>query len=482
MSTVQVRPGVNVTLRSTPPARSAPTDTGVWFVVGTADAGPVQPTLLRSMSDYTTKFGARVSYSVLYDALDVYFREGGSNAYVARVCGPAAVTASKNLLDGAAAISLVITALGPGASGNNVKVGVRAGSAGGTFVLFIQDANNIEQETSPDLATQGAAVTWAQNSNYIRAALGVSAINPAVSAAAALTGGNDDRANIVDAQWAAALAQFTSDYGPGQVSAPGRTTDIGHQQLVDHAGNNKRVAILDAPDTATVATLLASATGARTGNQKFAAMFWPWMIAPGIVTGTTRSVPPSALIAGLLSRNDAAGMGADQAAAGDNGQAIAVIDTSQNPQTDAVRAQLNVGGVNIVRELFGGIRVYGWRSLVDPTAEASWVNFGCARLYMSIAADAAQIAEAFMFDKIDGQGKTLSALSGALSGMLQTYYNSGDLYGASASDAFFVDTGAQVNTPTTIANHEIHAVLYVKMSEFAEMVAIEVYKKPITEA
>jgi len=482
MSAVLVRPGVNVTLRSSPPARSAPTDIGVWFVVGTTDSGPVAPTLVQSMSDFTRIFGPRVSYSVLYDALDVYFREGGAVAYVTRVVGPAAVTASKTLLDASAGVSLTASALGPGASANNLKVGVRTGTAAGSFVIFVQDAGNVEVETSPDLLSQSAAILWANNSSYIRLALGASALNPAPVAAAALAGGNDDRNNITDAQWLNSLNSITTDFGPGQVSAPGRTTDVGHTQLVDHAGAHKRVALLDAPDTPTTATLLTSATNARSGSQKFAAMFWPWVITPGVVSGTTRSVPPSSLIAGLLSRNDSTGAGADTAAAGDAGVSLTAVDLTQQPVSDTVRGQLNNGCIDVIRELYGGVRNYGWRSLVDPNVEPDWVNFGCARLYMGIAANAQNIAEGFLFDKIDGAGKTISAFNGALSGMLQVYYKNGDLYGASAADAFFVDTGPQVNTPTTISRHELHAVLNVRMSEFAEMVQIEIYKKPITEA
>ena len=482
MSATLVRPGVNVTLRNLPPVRSSPTDTGMWMVVGLTDSGPVVPVTINSMTDFVTQFGPRVSYSVLYDALDMYFREGGAHAIVARVVGPAAVTATKNLLDASSGVSLVASALGPGASGNNLKVGVRSGQTGGSFQVFVQDAGNNEVESTPDCLTQQAAVLWSAYSNYIRLALGASTLIPANIAAAALAGGNDDRANITDAQWLNALNALTTDLGPGQVSAPGRTTDIGHQQLVDHAGNHKRVAILDAPDTPTTATLLSSAVGARTGNQRFAAMFWPWCIVPGVVSGTTRSVPPSALIAGLCARNDGRGLGQDSPAAGDNGVSIYAQDLTQQPVSDTVRQQLNTGCIDVIREMFGGIRVYGWRSLVDPNADPTWVNFGCARLYMAIAADALAIGEGFVFDKIDGAGGTISAFNGALAGMLQGYYNTGDLYGASASDAFFVDTGSQVNTPQTIANHELHAVLYVRMSEFAEMVQIEVYKKPITEA
>src|SRR5215831_16820202 len=360
MSAVLVRPGVNVTLRPTPPTLGAPTDTGVWFAVGLTDAGPIKPTLIQSMSDYTNLFGQRVSYSVLYDALDVYFREGGAFAYVCRVVGPSAVTASKNLLDSGAAVSLVASALGPGASGNSVSVGVRAGTLGGTFVIFVV-VGGVEVETSPDLADPPTAILWAQNSAYIRLTAGPSSNDPANIAAAALAGGNDDRNNIVDAQWQTALDSITSDLGPGQVSAPGRTTDVGHTQLVDHAGKHARVAILDAPDTATVATLLTSATNARAGQQKFAAMFWPWLVVPGVVSGSTRSVPPSALIAGLLGRNDSVGLGPDQAAAGDNGVSLFATSLSQPAVTDSVRQTLNTAGIDVIRNLYGTFRNYGWR-------------------------------------------------------------------------------------------------------------------------
>jgi hypothetical protein len=424
--------------------------------------------------------GQRVSYSVMYDALDVYFREGGGHAYVTRVVGPAAVTASHNLMDSAAAVSLIVSALGPGVSGNSISTGVRAGVGTGTFVIF-NVVGGVEVETSPDLVDQPTAVLWANNSAYIRLTVGPSALVPAVVAATPLAGGNDDRANITDTQWQTALDSITSDFGPGQVSAPGRTSDQGHQQLVDHAGKHQRVAILDAPDTSTIATLTASALGARVGtSSKFGAMFWPWLTVPGIVTGSIRNVPPSAFIAGCLARNDAAGAGADQAAAGDEGVSLFTVGLSQPALTDAVRGNLNAGGIDVIRKLYGTYRNYGWRSLVDPVAESDWVNFGCARLYISIAANAQALAEQFIFDKLDGQGITIAKFNGSLTGMLQGYYNSGDLYGATPGDAFFVDTGPTVNTPTTIANHELHAILNVRMSEFAEMVQIMVYKTAIT--
>lgn len=473
------RPGVSIIQRSTPPVRSAPTDTGVWFVAGLTDAGPTTPTLIRSMADYGRIFGQRVSYSVLYDALDVFFREGGNRAYVSRVVGPDAVTAHLDLLDGAAGVSLTATAIGPGASGDSYKVGVRAGVGDGTFVIFVTDATDNELEASPDLEDTDAAVLWAQGSSYIRLALGASANDPAVAAAASLAGGDDDRASITDTEWATALGNMSGDLGIGQVSAPGRTSDVGHQQLLDHAESNRRTAILDAPDSATQGTLTASAAAAS-GGERFGGMFWPWLVVPGVVSGTTRTVPPSALVAGKLAANDAAGLGANAPAAGVNGVASYVVGLSQDPGA-LDRQTLNEAGVDVIREMFGSVRIYGWRSLVNSNADPGWVDLGNARLYMAIAGEGAAIGEQFMFDKIDGQGKTISAFNGALAAMLARYYQNGDLFGASASDAFFVDTGAQVNTDETLANNELHAVLNVRMSPFAELVEIEIYKRPITE-
>jgi hypothetical protein len=132
---VSVRPGVTITQRSTPSPRANPADTGVWSVVGITDAGPLAPsnspaftTLIQSMADFERLYGLRSTVnSLLYDELDLFFREGGSRAWVSRVVGPAAAVATKNLLDVGAGISLVATSIGPGSFYNTVKIGVRAG-------------------------------------------------------------------------------------------------------------------------------------------------------------------------------------------------------------------------------------------------------------------------------------------------------------------------------------------------------------------
>src|SRR5947209_15483793 len=103
-------PGTTVTRRDTSPPIAVPTDTSVWFVTGMAEKGPLEPVLIGSMNDYAETFGARVSYGLLYDALDTFFREGGSRAYVSRVVGPTPVAASHTFLSSTPDNALIVKA------------------------------------------------------------------------------------------------------------------------------------------------------------------------------------------------------------------------------------------------------------------------------------------------------------------------------------------------------------------------------------
>jgi phage tail sheath protein FI len=458
-------------------------------VAGLTEFGPLAPVLVRSLSEYVSKLGSRVSYGALYDALELYFSEGGSQAYVSRVVGPGATTGTKDIFDAAGSagsdVSLTATAKGPGAFSSNISLDILAGLVAGFRIQVSYNA--VVVETSPDLATQADAIAWAANSSYINLALGVSAENPRVQTPGALSAGNDDRASITDAQWLSALDRFSEDLGPGQVSAPGRTTDPGYTQLTAHAAANNRVALLDATDTATVATVLGDAVAAR-NNGSYASMWYPWVRIPGLTSGTTRTVPPSALVAGLIGRSDGDNS-PNVPAAGDNGESLYAVglsqgETSASPALTAQqRDQLNSGGVDVIRNLgTRGVRAYGWRTTVDPVATPAWINFGNSRLRMALQAEGLNILEGFLFDQIDGRGYTLQDVKASLTAMCLDFYNQGSLFGETPDEAFYVDVGPQVNTPQTLANLELHAVVSVRMAPFAEFIRLLFVKRAITEA
>jgi hypothetical protein len=138
------RPGVDVALLETPNPVSLPTDTGTGFAVGLTDRGPLEATLIRSLNQFVTVFGPRVSYSSFYDAVEVFFREGGNQLYVSRVVGPAAVASAAPLLDAhpGGAVSLYAGALGPGAWSGGYYVSTVAGVGAGTYRIRVHDASN----------------------------------------------------------------------------------------------------------------------------------------------------------------------------------------------------------------------------------------------------------------------------------------------------------------------------------------------------
>jgi hypothetical protein len=479
-----VKPGIEILERDRPASSGPPTDTGAWFVTGLAEKGPTAPQLVRSLAEFERLYGSRVAYSLLFDSLDAYFREGGTKAYVSRVLGPDALAASVTLDDAAAADTLKVTANSAGAWGNGASGGlaveVEAGGAGAFVLVITLDGDEVER--SPELATKADALEWAASSDYVVLTDLASVNDPAVVAATPLAGGTDDRASATDAHWKIALDRFETILGPGQVSAPGRTTAQSQSDLLAHAAERNRIALLDTVDSGTAATLRAAALALRTNaDADHGALFAPWAVIPGLTRGSTRTVPYSAIEAGLMARSDAV-QSPNIPAAGENGQARYAFDLSQAAWDDATRESLNDGGVNVARVLFGGVRTYGYRTLVDPDTDPNHVMLNNARLFMAIRARAAAILERYVFAQIDGGRKKLGQLAGELAALLNEYYEAGSLYGSTPQEAFLVDVGDSVNTPSSIAAGELHASLAVRPSPEAELVVLEIVRVGIQES
>lgn len=292
----------------------------------------------------------------------------------------------------------------------------------------------------------------------------------------------DNRGTAVDADWTSALTRFTRDLGPGQVSAPGRTTQAAHSALLAHAQDFNRVGVLDAADTATVGTLTTAATAARGhADNRYGALFAPWVTIGGLTAGTTRTVPPSAFQAGRIARADTSGTSPNVPAAGLDWSGEYAIGVSQT-YSEADQATLNTAGVNVILLKRGNVVTWGYRSLADPATDELWLEFGGTRLLMAILAKADEIAERYILRQIDGRGLLLGEYGGELVSMLDGYYRAGSLDGVNSYDAFRVDVGPTVNTTATIAARRITAVIDLRMSHMAETVRVELVKHATTES
>lgn len=470
------RPGVQVTIRDSIPPRSQASAVDTWFVAGITEMGPSTPELVRSMSEYEARYGERTTEGMtMWDCLDVFFREGGSRAYIQRVVGADAEAATLDLSD-ADAPSVTVTAKSMGDFGNDLKVAVLAGVVSGVRLQITRTSTNETLETSPDFTTKADMLSW--QSQYVSLSdKDVDEGIPVAAAAASLTGGDDDLDAIDDTSYTEALALFHSGLGAGQVSIPGNDEVTVAVAILDHAASHNRVALLDIPTTATDAAGIVDAVlSIRDAgqNERYGGMFGPYALVPGIVPATTRTVPYVAVQAGLSARQ----LNANEPAAGANGIARYALEVVQD-FTDEDRETINEGGANIARNMLGGVRTYGYRTMADPNALPQWIQLNAIRAVMAIKAEAELIGEEHIFKQIDGRGVRIAAFQGALIGMLVPYFEAGALYGATPDEAFAVDCGAAVNTPETIANGELRANIALRTSPFGELVVIDIVKQAL---
>lgn len=492
-----MRPGVEINSRAARAPRGEVTETGRLFFAAFTERGPSNEAVaIRSLDDFIATFGERVAFGLGYDTADVFFAEGGGEAIVARVVGPAPVLASIMLQDraGAPLPTLRIDAVSAGDWANGAAGGLRVdvenGTVADTFRIIVE-LDGVEVERFDNLTMDGAADRYAPTilatSDFIRGVDQNSGTpapndNPALVANQNLAGGTDDHVNAVDAQWLDALDLFARDLGPGQVAAPGRSTAASHAQLIAHARANNRTALLDSVDVADRATLLAAVeVDAAVADVDRSGFFGSWFDAPAPEAGgATRAIPGSVVAAGLAARLDAERGVAGFAPAGDRGVCRYCTDVRSPavPLSDDDITELTEAGVNMGRVFrTRGVQLYGFRT---PSADPEWQQLTWQRERMALEAEANDIALGFVFENVDRQGHTFARLNGALVGMCDRHYAAGVLYGETPQDAFRVDTSDAVNTPVTIGNGEIRAAIFARFSPFGELVRIDITKVPLT--
>lgn len=479
-----MRPGTNVTILTAPPDNTFPTDTGTWFAAGVASQGPTGAQLVTSFQQFQSVYGNRGTNPTLSDSMETFFKEGGARAYVARVVGPAATGALVVLNDSVPAPSLLVTAIGPGPYANGYKV-VIVGTPT-NYTIQIQDSASNVLETSNTLTSNADAVGYGQTSSYV-VIKSLGANSPAAGTFT-LAGGVDDTTNITTTQRTNALNTFAPTLGPGQVSIPGATATADITAIFQHAQNNNRIALCDLADTSTVATLTSAAASVTAlGPAARSGSLWaPWVdIQP--LSGSTglRSVPPCAFVAAKCAQVDALG-NPNVPAAGQNGILNTPADLhalgATGTPSDTERSTLNLAGVNVIKSVGSSFRIYGFRTAVNWLTDPNYWQLNNARLDMAIVAKSQAIEENYVFTQIDGQGLDAAAYGNDLKSMLLTYYRMGALYGATAADAFVVDTGPDVNTPALNATGTLAATIACRRSPEAEQVNLNIVRVPITQA
>jgi len=470
-----------VTIGERAAATLAAPSTSNAFFVGFTEKGPVdEPIYAVSMADVVEKAGERLATEpLLYDSLDAFFKEGGSNAYIARV-SPGAVTASKTLVDSESKKVRLISAKSPGSWGNSIKVSVTL--AGGK-VTYTVKYEGVLVEASPALDTLEEEIAWSEEeSAYIVIAKESEGSGDPKTQEVTLAGGTYATGSATTEHIETAIDLFGRDLGPGQIAFPGNVSEAVQEYLLAHGEANNRRAVLDGDEDASVAELVSQATALRGETAKYGTLMGNWAVIPGLSRGTYRRIPLSGVFLGVIARCESEGNNPNVAAAGKRGRCKFALDLVTK-FTDVERGELDDAGIIPALMKRGTVTIFGDVTLVNKTTEPNWRSFASSRLAMGVAALADLILDDFDFEQIDGHGYVFGDLKGKIEGgACMPYYLANAFYGQTPPEAFEVNTGPDVNTPSSIANEEIKAQIAFRASPHGHTLSIEVVKVPITES
>ena len=462
---------------------------GQYMVVGLAERGPTDaPARINSMADYRRLFGGRVTYGALFDDLSLFFETGGSQAYVLRRVGPAATAGLLVLKDRTAATALDtlrVVAANPGAWSNRLTVEVTDATNPGTFRVVVRlDGAVVEDATN--LASPAQAVTRFATSPYVRLIdLGSAAAsptnNPAPLPATALSAGADDRAAVTTAVMVAGLGLFDVALGDGAIAIPG-AGDAAHAGLLNHARQNRRVALLDTSRGTTVAGLVSSAGAASLlPGSEYGGLFAPYvLVSDG--AGGNRAVSPVGYVA--AQRNKAHTVGPWIVPAGVNAVTPYLTGVDQTFTRDDHEV-LDAGRVSPVRVVQGTPRLYGWRSLSQQDVDYGLLSV--ADLLNRLVTECESRLEQFVFEPIDPYGRLFSRLSSSLIGILDPIRVQAGLYarvveGKQIDPGYTVDVGPAVNTAESLARNELRATIAVRFSPSAALISLTIVKVGVNAA
>lgn len=485
-------PGVTTIEQETAASGPSALVTDRSFIGGLSERGPVNFAVpVRSLEAFEATFGGAFAPGWLWNAARRFPLEGGSEQFYARTVGPAAKASSAKLKDGSNVDTIEVVAAcrlaetDPGSWGDGIKVKTEV--EGGN-VIYIVTLNGDQIAKSDPLATNADAVAWSKGNAYFRLK-DLGGADPKAQEVT-LSGGTDDRASITDEHKAKTINDaFLRAFGAGQVAYPGSTTKAMREALAKHAKANCRIAVPDAVDTRTVATLTAATAELSSLDKEIRAAsfkpFGPWITVEG-EGDTTETLPPSILVMAAIARHDRETYRDDlgvcnpnDPAAGKNGILKTATGLTQAPWTDAERATLNETAINVIRSVNSTIRIYGYRTLAG---EDKLLKFGNnRRIDMAILAKAEEIGEEFaVFGQMDGRGQRLGELAGAIRGeVLDLYYTVGALFGDSPSEAAGVDVGDEVNPVEQLAEGKARARIRARRSPAAEQIEIDYVKEEV---
>ena len=221
------------------------------------------------------------------------------------------------------------------------------------------------------------------------------------------------------------------------VSAPGNTDPAVQDAILSHCETRKdRFAILDSPETISGGVDKLP----KPRDSKYGAYYFPWIQVYDPEKGNI-FVPPSGHVAGVYSRVDSE-RGVHKAPANEiiRGALGLKYNVSKGEQD-----LLNPKGINAIRFLNNGIRIWGARTL---SSDPSWRYINVRRLFIMVETSIERATQWVVFEPNDH--RLWKRVARTISSFLTLLWRNGALMGTAPEQAFYVKCDAETNPPEVI--------------------------------
>ena len=487
--------------------------TSIAVFIGWSPQGPVQEaTLVESWSDHQALFGGiSNSASYLSYAVNQFFGNGGSQAYIVRLAADASTGATQVATPATGTVggTLTLWASNPGGWGNNLSITVTpATSAPTKFSLLVQLVVNGQTTTLESYSNLSVVPTDPQyvvtvidsDSNYITfenpattppAPPSTAPGMPSLAKGVMLTGGNDGdvldptdtsgkflatlnpAVSATNITWLDPLPIFNLVCIPGESDATTLETFQAYCNL------RRAFLIIDAPQLSTISGLTTSGPVGNGGTAfsgqylSNSAYYFPWVLAPDPLVGNrSRLFPPCGFVAGIYAATDA-NRGVWKAPAGIQASLGGVLGLQYN-LTDAQNGFLNPQAINCLRQfqVYGEV-VWGARTLAGNDEMGSqWKYVPIRRLALFLESSLYDGTQWVVFEPND---ETLwGQIRLNVGTFMQGLFLQGAFAGTSPQQAYFVKCDGENNPAASVALGVVNILVGFAPLYPAEFVVIQI--------
>lgn len=521
-----LHPGVYVQEESSgaKPIEGASTST-TCFVGETSRGRPGYPTFVTSWLQFERAFGSFDKSRHMPLAVYQFFQNGGRRAYIVRVLpyttykedgttvdrqgAVCAKTKQPLTLPGAAAgIALRAAGAGKWADGLQITVvrnkynldlrdwkleqtnadnrletleefkGLGGKESGDRFYASVinRDSNYLRVDSDAN----GSFVEWRDLTDDEKAAL---IATPEDAAKAKLEEGSDGNGALIPADYAKALHSLDRIDDASILAVPGspdRETIEEGIAYVESRTLRDMIYVIDSigspRDTRSSEAQIndVKELQAKLSNKSsYAALYFPWVeVADPFskVSGATRLVPPSGMIAGLYARTDNT-RGVWKAPAGTEASLVGAVGLAASV-SDGEQDTLNPIGVNCIRQFpASGIVVWGSRTLAtqrDP--EYRYVPIRRTAIFLKTS-----LFRGTQWVVFEPNDEPLwSSIRFNINAFMQAQFRAGAFQGAKPADAYFVKCDHDNNIQATIDAGQVHIMVAFAPLKPAEFVIIHI--------